>query len=134
VEIVIPFSNKSKSQRQASWSMQIDAGPELSWNAVKDVKRQRRASSLLQISLQPEHSTKLNIAGHNIFTKWNRSVSASERAEDEQKRGGLEISDAGWVGIVLGSAAIVAGILVLSNSDSCNDCDPANGPCLPQPC
>lgn len=134
VEIVIPLGSGPRSPQKDRWNLQLSAGPQLSWSATNDSKRQRRLSPLLHFSLRPQHSNKLSIAGYNMFTTWDRSVSAAERANDEQRSASSGISTAGWVGILLGSAAVVGGIFALSDSEPCDVCDPEDGICLPTPC
>lgn len=133
-EIVIQLGSGPRSPQKDRWNLQLSAGPQLSWSATNDSKRQRRLSPLLHFSLRPQHSNKLSIAGHNVFTTRDRSVSAAERANDEQRSASSGISTAGWVGILLGSAAVVGGIFALSDSEPCDVCDPEDGICLPTPC
>lgn len=130
-EIVIPFSSDSTLRREDGWRLQLAAGPQLSWTSLNNDRRQR-FSPLLAFSLKPQHSNTLSVAGYSVFTSWDRSVSAAERTEEEQREGR---SVAKWGGIVLGAAAVVGGIVLLSGSGSSDDCEPeVGGPvCLPEP-
>ncbi len=130
-EIIIPLSTGSISRRDDGWRLQLTAGPQLSWTSLNNDRRQR-FSPLLAFSLKPQHSNTFSVAGYSVFTSWDRSVSAAERTEEEQREGR---SVAKWGGIVLGAAAVVGGIVLLSDSDSPSPCPPEpGGPvCLPQP-
>jgi hypothetical protein len=134
-QIVIPFGAGSTTQRQDPWNLRLSAGPQLTWTAADDGERQRRLSPLLQFSLRPQHSNTFSIAGYNVMTRWAPSVSAAERAEGEAQEGS-GMKAAGVFGVLLGAAAGVGVVMLLtgSDSDSCEPCDPAEGPCLPQPC
>jgi hypothetical protein len=130
VQLVIPLSPASTSSREEPWHLKLSAGPQLNWNSARD-GTQQRFSSFLQFSLRPQHSSRLSIAGHDVFANWDDSVLAAERNAADNDSG---ISTAGWFGIALGSAAVVGGVLLLSDSDSCEPCGPGELPCIPQPC
>lgn len=115
-EISIPLSQKTSAQRDERWNLKISAGPQMSWTSASDGRKNHRLSPLLQFSLKPQHSSVVSIAGHNLYTHWDRSVSAADR---ETSGGDSGVSTAGWVGIVLGAAAAVGGVILLSGDDDC---------------
>lgn len=136
-EFVIPLSPPSSSRHADSWRFQLSAGPQRSLRSPNNV-RQQLFSPLFQISLRSKHSNTFSFAGRNIFQSWNRSVSAAERAASATDGGGSDITSGGWVAIAVGAGALAGGLLLLSDSDSCDSlaigCDPTQGPCLPTPC
>lgn len=132
-EIMIPLSSGSPVRREDPWRLELSAGPQLSWASTRDGRKHNRLAPLMQFSLRSQHSSRFSIAGNNVFTSWDASVSAAERNTGERGPG---ITTAGWLGIALGAAAVVGGVLLLTDSETCNSnpigCDGPN--CPPPPC
>jgi len=125
-EIMIPLSSGSLMRRKDSWRLELSAGPQLSWASTHDGRNKHRLAPLMQFSLRSQHSSRFSIAGNDVFTKWAPSVSAAERNMG-QKGAGIT-----WLGIAVGAAAVVGGVLLLADSESCDSCTGPN--CPPPPC
>lgn len=132
-EIMIPLSSGLPVRREDSWRLEFSAGPQLSWASTRDGRKHHRLAPLMQFSLRSQHSSRFSIAGNDVFTRWAPSISAAERNTGEKGSG---ITTAGWLGIAFGAAAVVGGVLLLADSETCYTnpigCDGPN--CPPPPC
>ena len=125
--LTIPLSGDTTSSRERGPQFQLSAGPAISVTSSR--LRQTTFSPLWQMSFTPRRSTEVKIAGFRLMKSWDSTVSASERADDDRRSG---MTSAGLTAILLGSAALVGGAILIADSGSCGSIsDPCKGQNLP---